>query len=385
MLQTKIDETVSVIMGMYAEFVPGNGFKFQVIEAQATKKGIPRQQFVNVANLLLLNDYLTMPDDGRISYFIRLTDKGYAFIKGEESILLSVNFAEMIDFAKMGRDKSFYSLWDYIGDGDKDTNPFYVTGPQFFNTCKEYIKALPPTYSEYIRLLEEKNGKKPTRSQWCKELFAAISESDLQSFLEKLSLLVNNNTSQSRETKDDDIEQKLVEQQTVTIMAMPKIFISHNEDDAAFAHALVDLMISIGMKYEDIFCSSHPACSIPFGKSILNTMRKQFDDYSLTVLFIHSPRLYASPVSLCEMGAAWILRTNIFSFLTKDCEFSMLKGVVKDDDTAFKAGQENTYRVLNDFRRFLEKEFRLNPIPDNAWDFNKQKFIDAVNNIDYSK
>ena len=187
-------------------------------------------------------------------------------------------------------------------------------------------------------------------------------------------------TNKPEAANGDDIDEMAQEviQPNVTLMAKPKIFISHNEDDASFAQVLVDLMISLGMKYEDIFCSSHPACSIPFGKSILNTMRRQFDEYNLTVLFIHSPRLYDSPVSLCEMGAAWILKTNIYSFLTKDCEFSMLKGVVKNDDTAFKAGQENTYRVLNDFRRFLEKEFGLAPISDSAWDYNKQKFIDAV-------
>ena len=164
-------------------------------------------------------------------------------------------------------------------------------------------------------------------------------------------------------------------------MAKPKIFISHNEEDAPFAHALVDMLVALGLKYDDIFCSSHPACSIPFGKSILNTMREQFDEYKLTVLFIHSPRLYASAASLCEMGAAWILRSEIFSFLTNDCQFGMLKGVVTNGDAAFKAGQDNTYRVLNDFRRYLEKEFKLTSVPDSAWDYTKQKFIDVVANI----
>ena len=169
------------------------------------------------------------------------------------------------------------------------------------------------------------------------------------------------------------------------IATVPKVFISHNEEDAPFAHALVDLMRDLGMRYEDIFCSSHPACAIPFGKSILNTMRKQFDEYSLTVLFIHSPRLYASAVSLCEMGAAWILRSNIYSFLTNDCSFDLLRGVVTKDDIAFKAGQDNTYRVLNDFRSFLEREFKLPPISNSAWDFSKQRFINTVSNIKYEE
>lgn len=140
-------------------------------------------------------------------------------------------------------------------------------------------------------------------------------------------------------------------------------------------------MIALGMRFEDIFCSSHPACSIPFVKSILNTVRELFNEYSLTVLFIHSPRLYASPVSLCEMGAAWVLRSNIFSFLSNDCEFNMLKGVVTNGDTAFKAGQDNTYRVLNNFRRFMESEFKLATVSNGAWDYARQKFIDTVASI----
>ena len=382
MLQTKIDETVEVIMGLFANYEPGNGMKFQALEAQTTKRQIPRQQFFNVAYLLLLNEYLDIPNDGRITNFVVLTDKGYAYIKGEEKLILEVNFAELIDWPHMPKEKVFYSLWDYIGDGTKDTNPFYVAGPQYYNTCKEYLPALPPTYSVYLSDLEKKTGKKQSRSIWCKELFVSIPDADMKSFLEKMSLQVNSNIKETEKPKEEKVgELLIVEQPIVTKMAKPKIFISHNEEDAPFAHALVDLMRELGMKYEDIFCTSHPACAIPFGKSILNSMRQQFDEYSLTVLFIHSPRLYGSPASLCEMGAAWILRSNIFSFLTNDCGFDMLKGVVTKDDISFKAGQDNTYRVLNDFRRFLEKEFNLAAITDGAWDYSKQKFIDTVSKL----
>ena len=117
--------------------------------------------------------------------------------------------------------------------------------------------------------------------------------------------------------------------------------------------------------------------------SPLSCLRQQYDDYRLTVLFVHSPRLYGSHVSLCEMGAAWILRSSIYSFLTKDCSFDLLKGVVSKDDIAFKAGLEKTYRVLNDFRRFLESEFKLSPISDSAWDYSKQRFIERVTSIKY--
>ena len=38
------------------------------------------------------------------------------------------------------------------------------------------------------------------------------------------------------------------------------------------------------------------------------------------------------------------------SFLTSDCEFQMLKGVVTSNETAFKTGKKDTYHYLNDFQ-----------------------------------
>lgn len=157
-----------------------------------------------------------------------------------------------------------------------------------------------------------------------------------------------------------------------------KIFISHNTEDADFAAALVDLLVKIGVDYNNIFCSSYEGCHIPFGNSILNTISSQFNCYELCVLFIHSKKLYASPVSLNEMGAAWILRAKHFSFLTKECVFDDLKGVITKDEAAFRSGQENTYHVLNDFRREIESFFSLSPINDGAWEMAKKRFIKEV-------
>lgn len=157
-----------------------------------------------------------------------------------------------------------------------------------------------------------------------------------------------------------------------------KIFISHNTDDADFAASLVELLVKMGVDYNNIFCSSYEGCHIPFGNSILNTISSQFNCYELCVLFIHSKKLYASPVSLNEMGAAWILKAKHFSFLTKECEFNDLKGVITKDETAFRSGQENTYHVLNDFRREIESFFSLSPINDGAWEMAKKRFIKEV-------
>lgn len=163
----------------------------------------------------------------------------------------------------------------------------------------------------------------------------------------------------------------------------PKIFISHNTKDTEYASAIVSMLITLGVKHNDIFCSSVKGYGIPFGKKIIDTLHTQFDDYKLFVIFIHSPRYYESVVSLNEMGAAWILRCEHRSFLTNDCDFSMLTGVINSDEIAFKVGQENTEHLLHDFRHDIKDFFSLDDIPDAVWETTKNEFIEKVKSLQY--
>lgn len=241
MTQARIDAVVKLIMSLYADFMPSNGYKVQALQAQRAKQNIPGQLFNTVLNLLLLNGYLDMPNDGRISYFVQLTDKGYAYIKGEIPFVLEVNLRELTYLSNKNRERTFYQLWDFIGDGDSTTNSYYVTGPEFYNVCKNFIGGLPPTYTEYMKIISEKDGSKPSRSVWCKALFVQIPDSDMETFMDNLSVMINRKMTkltQAPET-DDDLENFFSAPNNNT-MGKSKIFISHNEQDAPFAHALVD-------------------------------------------------------------------------------------------------------------------------------------------------
>ena len=164
-----------------------------------------------------------------------------------------------------------------------------------------------------------------------------------------------------------------------------KIFISHNTEDANYAQAIISMLVVLGVKHEDIFCSSIPGYGIPFGKNITDVLHNQFDGYCLFVIFIHSPRYYKSAVSLNEMGATWILRSEHRSFLTSDCSFSMLTGVINSNEIAFKAGQENTEHLLYDFREDIQKFFSLNKIQDAIWESTKKEFVEKVKSFQYDQ
>ena len=109
----------------------------------------------------------------------------------------------------------------------------------------------------------------------------------------------------------------------------PKIFISHKQEDKAYADALVDLIeFIIGSGGDKVFCSSIPGYGIKLSRDIMDELQAQFQDHDIFMVIIHSPRYYKSVVCLNEMGASWILGTKFSSFMTKDCTYDQLHGVI---------------------------------------------------------
>lgn len=342
-----------------------------------------------IVSILITNNILDYS-----GLFLKLTEIGYSVINGEIPLKLSLKLNDILSFGiGVPVDTVFYSLWEIIGS-DQYENPFYVDGKTFFNTIKSFISGLPPTYSQYTSELLEM-GKSTARSIWCKDLFISLPNEEIGVFLQRLSEVINKRLRNSEDSDESYIntDAKIRSSQYIEINSTavqtlsednerrkdPKIFISHNSEDKAYAAALVHMLMGLGVNEEkSIFCSSVPGCGVAFGESFIDAIKNQYEDFELIVLFIHSPRFYQSPVSLCEMGAAWILKNKHMSFLTKDCEFDMLKGVVLSSELAFKAGQENTYPLLNDFKDFIETTFSLPSKSISRWDDIKNTFISAV-------
>jgi len=162
-----------------------------------------------------------------------------------------------------------------------------------------------------------------------------------------------------------------------------KVFISHSHEDEVLAKALVDLLHDIGFEYSEIFCSSVPACSIPEGGNIFEEIRNQFEKHDLFVIFIHSPRLYGSLVSMNEMGAAWVLRSDYSSFLTKDFTTNDMQAVVRNENIVVKIGDKNAKYVLNSWKDRILKFFNKPDVSLNAWEQDKDKFLKIVTDIEY--
>lgn len=162
----------------------------------------------------------------------------------------------------------------------------------------------------------------------------------------------------------------------------PLIFISHSSKNKDQVAKIADLLRSINLSpRRDIFCSSLPGYGIPNGVNIFDFLRERFLNYDLHIIFVHSPEYYESPVSLNEMGAAWVLRANATSLLLPDFDFSEMKGVIGSDCIAIKldGDRSEVKDRLNQLRRELESEFDISDNEDIIWEEARDKFISEIN------
>lgn len=164
-----------------------------------------------------------------------------------------------------------------------------------------------------------------------------------------------------------------------TTAKKPLVFISHKHDDLDFVKELTDMLQDIGLNKSNLFCSSIPELWIGLSKDIFESLRTLFVDRESYVIFVQSPRYYQSPVSLNEMGAAWVLQTEYCSILTKDMTYDQMKGVFDNHKTAIKVDSEEASARLDEMKDSIVQFLGLNPVDDKSWTRSRDRFLRIVN------
>ena len=166
----------------------------------------------------------------------------------------------------------------------------------------------------------------------------------------------------------------------------PKIFISHKSEDLPFVKELMRLLeFLIGTDADKIFCSSIAGYDIKPGREILSELKRQFDDYEIYFIVVHSPRYYESSICLNEMGAAWVLGTKFCSFLTSDCKFTMLDGAIDGKYMSVKVDDNYDIVVskLNSLKDELLEIFSIEKFNQTRWEAYRNEFIRNTQRIDF--
>lgn len=293
-----------------------------------------------------------------------------------------------LDMLAIEIDENLIKQLDDIGKDEiatEEINSVALTGEQ-------KVRQLEDKYREVSRV--DRNSRKSidTYLEWHKEtlIYLSVYYSDMNSDFKEFKNLDNSGNGHSLYSNFKKIYAKynlLMSQVSMQSKDnskkgnSPMVFISHSSKDKVFAEALVDLLESIGLDKDTLFCSSVAGYGLDLSDDIFETLRNLFQSHDLFMIFIHSPRYYTSAVSLNEMGAAWALRTGFCSILTSDMEFSGLKGVVNDRSIAIKVNEEDAWYRLNELYDKLKDIFNLTSLEMTKWERKRDNFLRSVNNI----
>ena len=164
----------------------------------------------------------------------------------------------------------------------------------------------------------------------------------------------------------------------------PKLFISHSSKDRSYVEEIVELVRKIGLSDDQIFCTSVAGFGINIDDPIIETLREQFIDHDLYVIFVHSDNYYNSAIALNEMGAAWALRKKATSILLPGFSYNQMKGVFGSERIAIKLDDydsNNLKHMLNELRSNIIAFFGLNNNADIIWERDRDRFIETINSI----
>lgn len=156
-----------------------------------------------------------------------------------------------------------------------------------------------------------------------------------------------------------------------------KIFISHASKDAKVVEEIIELLEAIGVESNQIFCTSFEGYGIELGENFLDTIKSELSSDSM-VLFVLSENFYASPVCMCEMGAAWVLSKEHIPLIVPPLTYSDVKGVLP-----LTQGMILTdVMKLNSFKEKIEKIFNItNKLSFSTWERKRDRVCDRLGKV----
>lgn len=163
-----------------------------------------------------------------------------------------------------------------------------------------------------------------------------------------------------------------------------KLFISHSSKDADYVEEFVGLLEILGLRDEEIICSSVPPYCIPLGNKVYEWLVNEFQHSDLHVVYAFSEDYYSSAASLNEMGAAWAMKHKWTGVLLPGFQFSQLKGCIDKTQIVIKLDDSDSrtlkYR-LSEFKDELTKEFNLRPMSEATWERQRDSFLNRIVSI----
>ena len=156
-----------------------------------------------------------------------------------------------------------------------------------------------------------------------------------------------------------------------------KIFVSHSSKDVKVVEEFVDLLETIGLDSNQIFCSSLSGYGIPLGENFIECLKSELSDSNTMVVFMLSENFYKSPVCMCEMGATWIQSKEHIPVLIPPFKFEDIAGTLK----LTQGFIINDSMKWNEFKDKILQIFGLEDLSDSVWERKRDRKIARINDL----
>lgn len=155
-----------------------------------------------------------------------------------------------------------------------------------------------------------------------------------------------------------------------------KIFISHNHNDTFYAEKIIDILESLGLTEDHIYCTSVPGYDISNGKNFVEEIKSWFQKDIIVILLL-SKDYYKSPISLCEMGACWVTSKKSIPIYIPPFSNEEVKGIYKQK-IGFTINDE--FQLIK-FKEEIEEYFNIDGKRGaTVWERYKKRFLRDINN-----
>lgn len=187
---------------------------------------------------------------------------------------------------------------------------------------------------------------------------------DIQEILELLDI-----TELSKTEKDRMVGLlNAIESQTFPNGSVQKIdeagvFISHSSEDKEFVNKISTFFQSLGIKTDNIFCSSIEGQGVKNGERIEEKVRERLI-VSKLLFYVITKNFLKSNYCIQELGAGWILRDNrikgkkVFLLKLDDVKSNEIKGFINSDFKYSELNQDSLMELIDDVSEVFSVPYR---------------------------
>lgn len=157
---------------------------------------------------------------------------------------------------------------------------------------------------------------------------------------------------------------------------MKKIFISHSSEDKEIIGELITLIEGMGVKSEQIFCSSFEGYGIRLGANWLDAIREELTDETL-VLFVLTTNFYNSHMCQCELGAVWANTMEHIPILVPPLTTKDLEYILRNHQSMMITDKDK----LNSLNDQVTEWMGIKSNKASIWQMKCDKFLADMENI----